>query len=668
MRSRVEYDALGRKTAEIDPANRRTEFAYDALGRLTTVTLAAGTPSATVTRYAYDEAGNRIAQTDAEGRTTRWTFDAAGRELTRTLPLGQSEQTSYDAAGDRLSHTDFRGRTTTYLNSGFGRLSGIDYPNDPDVWFGYTQTGQRANAYDARGATEYAYDTRDRLIRKSDPDGLTIEYTYDAAGNLVSRVSPSQSLVYTYDARNRLETVTRTIDGAPPQLTRYAYDAAGNRREMQGADGTRTEYAYDARHRLASLIKRSAAGALLVGMAYTVDASGMRTAITESDPAGTTRTVAYAYDALKRLTAEAIAHRDPTRNRTSTWTYDRVGNRLTQTVQTAQGTVGAASAATTYTYDANDRLTSETSTVGAASAATLYTYDANGNTITKTTPSGPIEYTYDDANRLAEMRQSGERTTYAYDADGLRIAQTRYPATGDPVTTRYLQDPSYAYSQVIEQWRREGAGATQLEATYAFADDLIAQTRYAGAAATTAFVQADGFGSVRWLTDAAGVVTDAVEYDAFGNEVYRSGSTATEHLYRGEQFDPNLGFYYLRARWMDPGEGRMIGMDPFRGSRADPASLQEYVYANANPANFIDPSGLMTLQEIQTSTSIQDILQAIRTQRYGRRSERCIPTTWAAGTAERGDACARGLGGGRTGDSARRTRRYLVASGSEHSL
>ena len=591
MRSLVEYDALGRKIAEIDPASRRTEYAYDALGRLTAVTLAAGTPEATVTRYAYDEAGNRTAQTDAEGRITHWTFDAAGREVARTLPLGQSEQTTYDEAGDRLTHTDFRGRTTTYLNSGFGRLSAIDYPNDTDVLFGYTPTGQRANAYDARGATEYAYDTRDRLVHKSDPDGLTIEYTYDAAGNLVSRVSPSQSLVYSYDARNRLETVTRTIDGAPPQVTRYAYDAAGNRREMQGADGTRTEYAYDARHRLASLIKRSAAGALLVGMAYTVDASGMRTAITESDAAGTTRTVAYAYDALKRLTAEAIAHRDPTRNRTSTWTYDRVGNRLTQMIHTAVGTEGAATAATQYIYDANDRLTAETTTVGATSAATLYAYDANGNTVTKTTPSGPIEYVYNDANRLVEMRQSGERTTYAYDADGLRIAQTRYPATGDPVTTRYLQDPSYAYSQVIEQWRREGAGATQLEATYAFADELIAQTRYAGAAATTAFVQADGFGSVRWLTDAAGVVTDGVEYDAFGNEVYRSGSTPTEHLYRGEQFDPILGFYYLRARYMDPSAGRFTQQDAFNGLNTDPRSLHKYLYAHADPINNSDPSG-----------------------------------------------------------------------------
>ena len=447
------------------------------------------------------------------------------------------------------------------------------------------------------------YDSRDRLARKSDPDGLTIEYTYDAAGNLVSRVSPSQSLVYTYDARNRLETVTRTIDGAPAQVTRYAYDAAGNRREMQGADGTRTEYTYDARHRLASLVKRTAAGALLAGMAYTVDDSGLRTALTESDPAGTTRSVTYAYDALKRLTAETITHRDPARNRTSTWTYDRVGNRLTQTIHTAVGTVGAASAATVYTYDANDRLTSETTTVGAASAATMtYTYDANGNTLQKTTPSGPIEYAYDDANRLTEMRQASERTTYAYDADGLRIAQTRHPASGAPVTTRYLQDPSYAYSQVIEQWRKEGAGATTLEATYAFADDLIAQTRYAGVAATTSFVQADGFGSVRWLTDAAGGITDAVEYDAFGNEIGRSGTTPVEHRYRGEQFDPGLGFYYLRARWMDPGVGRFVLQDDWHGDRQRPLSLNKYLYGAGDPVNRIDPSGYLDL--VQTSLTL----------------------------------------------------------------
>ena len=41
----------------------------------------------------------------------------------------------------------------------------------------------------------------------------------------------------------------------------------------------RNGYGYDRRHRLSSLIKRAAAGALLLAMNYSVDASGMRTGV-----------------------------------------------------------------------------------------------------------------------------------------------------------------------------------------------------------------------------------------------------------------------------------------------------------------------------------------------------------------------------------------------------
>ena len=57
---------------------------------------------------------------------------------------------------------------------------------------------------------------------------------------------------------------------------------------------------------------------------------------------------------------------------------------------------------------------------------------------------------------------------------------------------------------------------------------------------------------MRQLTSAAGVVTDAWEYDAFGNVLNRTGSTPNEMLYRGEQYDPDLGLYYLRARHYNP--------------------------------------------------------------------------------------------------------------------
>ena len=275
------------------------------------------------------------------------------------------------------------------------------------------------------------------------------------------------------------------------------------------------------------------------------------------------------------------------------WTYDKVGNRLTQRQTLGDATVGATEVATTYAYDKNDRLLTETTD----NVETRYTYDANGNTLTKASPASLVEYSYDDANRLVEMKTDGARTTYRYDADGLRVAQTHFPATGPFVTTSYLQDPTYAYSQVIEEYTSENGAPKKLAATFTFADDLVAQTQYASAAPITRFVHADGFGSVRWLTDLSGAWTDTVDYDAFGNTIARTGSTKIEHLYRGEQFDANLGLYYLRARYYSAATGTFGSRDSFSGALCEPISLHDYLYAHDDPVNLADPSGLSPLVE-----------------------------------------------------------------------
>ena len=44
-------------------------------------------------------------------------------------------------------------------------------------------------------------------------------------------------------------------------------------------------------------------------------------------------------------------------------------------------------------------------------------------------------------------------------------------------------------------------------------------------------------------------ITDSYDYDAFGNEVNHTGTTPTNYLYRGEEYDTDLGLYYLRARY-----------------------------------------------------------------------------------------------------------------------
>ena len=107
----------------------------------------------------------------------------------------------------------------------------------------------------------------------------------------------------------------------------------------------------------------------------------------------------------------------------------------------------------------------------------------------------------------------------------------------------------------------------------------------------TAWYGYDGHGSVRYLTDATGAVTDTYTYDAFGNLINSTGSTANNYLFAGEQYDPDLGLYYNRARYLDVRVGRFWGMDTDEGSPNAPASLHKYLYASANPTNNVDPSG-----------------------------------------------------------------------------
>jgi RHS repeat-associated protein len=108
---------------------------------------------------------------------------------------------------------------------------------------------------------------------------------------------------------------------------------------------------------------------------------------------------------------------------------------------------------------------------------------------------------------------------------------------------------------------------------------------------TTSFYVYDGAGSVRQLTDSTGKPTDEYEYDAYGNLFTRQGTTPNNYLYRGEQFDADLGLYYLRARYYNAGTGRFMSRDPLDGQAKDPASLHKYLYAAGNPVNALDPNG-----------------------------------------------------------------------------
>jgi RHS repeat-associated protein len=123
----------------------------------------------------------------------------------------------------------------------------------------------------------------------------------------------------------------------------------------------------------------------------------------------------------------------------------------------------------------------------------------------------------------------------------------------------------------------------------------------------THFMGYDGHGSVRFLTDINGNVTDSMDYDSFGILINRTGNTPVNHLYAGEYYDEDLGMYYMRARDYNQNSGRFFTQDSFEGTKFDPVSLHKYTYGNGNPINNIDPTGHFSVLELGIALTLVTI-------------------------------------------------------------
>ena len=172
------------------------------------------------------------------------------------------------------------------------------------------------------------------------------------------------------------------------------------------------------------------------------------------------------------------------------------------------------------------------------------------------------------------------------------------------VTTEYLVDGNRDYAQVLEERVNNSLGVS-----YVYGRDSISQER----GDADSYYLVDGLGSTRGLTNAGGVVTDTYSYDAFGNLIASAGGTANNYRFAGEQFDPNLGDYYLRQRYYDTDSGRFTRRDTYPGHISEPLTLHKYIYANANPVNGVDPSGFATITE---ALSIINTLSQLAARAY----------------------------------------------------
>jgi len=238
-------------------------------------------------------------------------------------------------------------------------------------------------------------------------------------------------------------------------------------------------------------------------------------------------------------------------------------------------------------------------------------------------------WTYD--NKMARADKDGAlEAAYAYDFRGERI---RNATAADETAFLIDNNNQTGYSQAL---RETGAGGAE-KVAYTFGDDLISQDRADAPQGQSAlsYLHYDGLGSTRALTSMASMATDTFSYLAFGAILNKTGSTPLAHLFTGEAYDFNLGFYYLRARLYSPITGRFASLDPFSGLNSDPRSLHKYNYANSNPIFYIDPTGLVSLMKLAMGFVIGMILTSLAIGVFGwEREEGCGSGIWIGAAIE----------------------------------
>jgi len=389
-------DAVGNLTSQTDPnANPSTTHNYDALSRLQQTMDALGGK----TGYGYDTNDRLIAVSAPNGATTQYSFDDLGNLLEERSPDRGTLTYTYDEAGNVKTLTDARGITTAYSYDPLNRVALIDRPGtEEDVTLIYDAcpngTGRLCTVQDQSGTTTYAYDPFGNVTQENHTElgiSYVTAYTYDTGDRLLSMTYPNGRIItYNRDALGRITEVNTTFDGQTTAITQaMSYRADGLLTGQTFGNGLAETRQYDQQGRL---LGQSLANADT--RAYDYDANGNLVSKQTMPNMGS-----YSYDALDRLTGETLSNGVVD---TLAYSYDGNGNRLTRT---ENGTTAPYS----YAADSN-RLT--------AIDAKALTLDAAGNTLTD---AEGRSFTYNATGRLSQVSRNGATAgSYIYNFQGQR--------------------------------------------------------------------------------------------------------------------------------------------------------------------------------------------------------------------------------------------------------
>ena len=553
------YDGNGNVTSASDPLSHANASSYDALNRLTQVL----DPAGGTTQYAYDSAHNLTQVTDPRGLATAYTYDGLGNAIKLVSPDTGTTTSTYDVAGNLLAKVDARGATASYTVDAINRVTSIVHSRSgtPDETHAFTyDTGANAKGrltqlVDPAATTNWTYTVQGRVASKTQVTGSVtraVAYGYNAAGQLATLTTPSgQQIGYTY-LNNRVVAVT--VNGAPlvSGIVTTPFGPAG---AWQWGNGLYTFRYYDTDGRLNGWEFRSGATVLRNDLSF--DTASRITGI--ANPVTPAAAGGYQYDALDRLT---VAQQGNPVTHTQQFSYDALGNRTSFNLD------GAAAA---LYYGSNTHQLQ--SMVGVVSP----TYLGGATSLT---------YTYNNANRLAEVKSSGATlATYGVSGLGQRLRKD-----AGLITTLFVYD---------EQGRLLGEydGTGQLIQETVWLDDLpIATLRPTGTGTPTPiaihYVHADHLGSPRAVTRPSDslLLWQWDNTDPFGNNAANEnpaglGTFMYGLRFPGQYYDAETSTHYNYFRDYDTGIGRYSQSDPI----GIWGGFNTYAYVEDTPLTRNDP-------------------------------------------------------------------------------
>jgi len=518
------YDLYGHALSVTDANGVVRDMTYDLRGRLLTSTVKGvpGDPADLTNHYTYDAAGRLTYSLLPANNGSNYFYDGSNRLKTikpfAASTIFESYNYAYDVMGQKTQEKALAGASASpkYLESfqydNYGRLSEIDHPvpSGAKIVYGYDGAGNLTSVQDENHTspnTLYAYDFANRLLSVTQrqvnmpgPDIVT-SYTYDIQDNLNQVTDPNGNVTtYSYDDFRRLHTQVSPVSGT----TTYAYDPAGNLVTSTDANGATTTRIYDADNRVTQAQSvRSGFATETVNWTYDDATSGnfgKGRLASMTDPSGS---AAYAYERRGMLKNEikTIASTPFT----TSYTYDANGNRKTLTYPSGR--------VVTYAYDYANRPTQATSGATTYVSSAIYqpfgpeSIVAYGNGTTRT-------LSYDIRYRVTGNQLVKGATTIAnfgYQDDALGNITQIHDATDATYNRDFGYDDLNRVKTANSGSSLWGAGSYSYDKmgntlSLALGSARTATFSYSGTLPKLTQVMETGFG------------TRPVSYDAVGNE------------------------------------------------------------------------------------------------------------------------------------------------------